>query len=1134
MNKILFFWIALMGVNAYALPIPEFTSAVFGLGEVFLLVAGILGIYFPFLKKGNKWLYLVLVLSLGLNGYYLMSDYGSTRGTDTTEVRPGMLMTQEERNNDPRAIDEDKAYALMQQQRASGNNKYVFVDARSQSETELGTAEGFIKVRWPDLVENYKDELKGRTVIATCWTGMRGSEVCDKLRAHGIDCMYLKEGLKGWVARNLPIVLAAGVALETLGTAETYENSEKLLTAREVVNAKNTTIIDPRTPDLFNKSSIPGSVNIPFGELPTNEMEYRVKTLSTQNVIVACYSILSCSEASGWGWEMRRLGHTYLGTYSGGVDAYNKMKAPKEANMWELLPKHFNIYYLIGFSSFVLGLLLWITKAMSVNYFREFNERKKSREKLIREYDEVVAQRETNVKSDLISIGKSFVILGLALVYSYAIGEIINWGKYLSLPNWLVYVGSLLVGVGLTKLVFKKIDKIFLITATAITLGSFIILKQFSLMGILMLVLTCLVMYFVDLIGYLVSYKNVKFKQGYVDLFDAHYVIPAGTKAYRLSELKHLNVPEGIVVNKDFKGSNFALKRLGEIFTVRSSALNEDNADSSHAGLNLSIVPSSEKTWLNDIQKVFESYGQISDKEVVLLQRYIDPVFAGVVFSRHPTWGGTILIEYGSGLAAKRMDGSENVRQVVLERATGCVVFASDDALLKYVPQIYQLLMSIENIYKADQDVEWAIDKEANKSKLWLLQARPQTALSYDKLNQDKHSLLKPGFKTLKTCELSFVMENATPLSASLICSLWDSGSSADIASRKAMWSYKKKLNMQAAYVYKFGRIWNSDYPVLVRPNKFNTMIAKKMYKPDAIRLECNQLLKQNQIHLAVDWNILNDDDWIALWNVCLKNWKQMQALAFYFEYMASIMDEDVSHFTADTSYRALNDYEISEPRAIETGQDLRNLLFGDNSANPNKAAIYLREEYKHHCLTLYYSLRRAILNLQKQFDMGHEIFNMEYHEIEHIFEVDFRNSLKNRMSHVYQLPEIMDAKTVALLGLEDKSEHSKQLKGVFVSHPQDLKGHLLRIASDLSIEEIKKLLSEKGNGAIVYSSFISPALVNIAKDYGIAGLCSLYGSTLSHPSILAREAKIPFVVGINIADFEGSIKINKEGHVEM
>lgn len=1133
MNKILFFWIALLGVNAYALPIPEFTSAVFGLGEVFLLIAGALGVYFPFLKKG-KWIYLVLVVSLGLNGYFIISD---NTQIDAGETKPGMLRSQEERNNDPRAIDEDKAYALMQEQIKSGGNKYVFVDARSQSETELGTAQGFIKMRWPDLVENYKDELKGRTVIATCWTGMRGSEVCAKLREHGIDCLYLKEGLKGWVARNLPIVLAVGVVLESLGTSEVFDNSEKLLTAREVLNAKNTTIVDPRSPELFNKSSIPGSVNIPFNELPTKEMEYRIKILPTQNVVVACYGILSCAEASGWGWEMRRQGNNYLGAYAGGIEAYNKLKAPKNLGVWEILPKHFDIWHLIGFSSFVLGLLLWLTKAMSVNYFREFSERKKLREKLTAQYDGVVAQREINIKADLISIGKSFVILILALIYSYAIGEIIGWSKYVVLPNWLSYVGALLVGVGLTKLVIKTFDKVFFITAIAITIGSWVLLKQFSNMGILILILTCLVMYAVDIIGYLIAHKNIRFKNGYVNLFDAHHVIAAGTKAYRLSQLQHLNVPDGIVVNKDFKGSKAALKIVGEIFTVRSSALNEDNAESSHAGLNLSIVPSSKKTWLSDIEKVFQSYGRDKD-EVVLLQKYIEPLFAGVVFSRHPTWGGTILIEYGSGLASKRMDGSENVKQVVLERATGSVVFSSDDQLLNYVPQIYDLLMKIEYIYGVEQDVEWAISKETKRNKLWLLQARPQTALSYDKLNQDKNSLLTPEFKTLKTCELSFVMANPTPLSASLICSLWDSGGSADIASRMSMWTYRKKLGMQPIYVYKFGRIWNSDYPALLQPNKFNKMIAKKMYKPAEIRLECNELLKQNKIHLAVDWGSLDKEGWINLWNTSLNNWKRMQALAFYFEYMASIMDEEVSHFSSDTSYRALNDYEISEPRAIETGSDLRGLLFGEKS-NPSmsqNSTTYLREEYKHHCLTLYYSLRRGILDLQKRFDMGSEIFNADYTEIENIFDAHFRNILKDRNVGAYKLPDMMDAKSVALLGIKGvEVETLNSLQGIFVSCAQDVEGHLLRIESDASIEEIKQRLAQKGKKAIIYSQFISPALVNLAKDYDVAGLCSLYGSTLSHPSILAREAKIPFVVGISIpVDLEGLIKIDKEGHVKI
>jgi phosphoenolpyruvate-protein kinase (PTS system EI component) len=58
-----------------------------------------------------------------------------------------------------------------------------------------------------------------------------------------------------------------------------------------------------------------------------------------------------------------------------------------------------------------------------------------------------------------------------------------------------------------------------------------------------------------------------------------------------------------------------------------------------------------------------------------------------------------------------------------------------------------------------------------------------------------------------------------------------------------------------------------------------------------------------------------------------------------------------------------------------------------------------------------------------------------------------------------------------------------------------------------------------------------------VVKDYNIKGLCSLYGSTLSHPSVLSREFNIPFVINIALPDTvtTGSlIEISESGELKL
>lgn len=158
-------------------------------------------------------------------------------------------------------------------------------------------------------------------------------------------------------------------------------------------------------------------------------------------------------------------------------------------------------------------------------------------------------------------------------------------------------------------------------------------------------------------------------------------------------------------------------------YAVRSSGLSEDGDTSAHAGefrtelaidkdgLGHAII-----RVVQDAQKKNVSLSEFS----VLVQEYITPAFAGVLFTRNPLGGRESVIEYHAGTSTDVVSGKKST-QILFIRGTR----PPHDAHFRFAPQLAQSGLAIESIYGHPQDIEWACDGR----KLWILQARPITTL---------------------------------------------------------------------------------------------------------------------------------------------------------------------------------------------------------------------------------------------------------------------------------------------------------------------------------------------------------------------------------------------------------------------
>lgn len=227
-----------------------------------------------------------------------------------------------------------------------------------------------------------------------------------------------------------------------------------------------------------------------------------------------------------------------------------------------------------------------------------------------------------------------------------------------------------------------------------------------------------------------------------------------GGKAGVLGELAAAGfpVPPGLVVTAEAlnhdgweRSLEAAARSLGAPrLAVRSSAAAEDLPDASYAGLYETYLNIPVEDLGEAVRRCFaaataervatyhQRHGNGTPGMAVLVQAMVDPMAAGVAFTAHPVSGDpdqalvTAVPGLGDRLVSGEAVGEEwtvTARDARMSRPmpAGGKVLTGRQALA-----VADLAHEIADRYGRPQDIEWAIDREG---RLWLLQARPMTAL---------------------------------------------------------------------------------------------------------------------------------------------------------------------------------------------------------------------------------------------------------------------------------------------------------------------------------------------------------------------------------------------------------------------
>lgn len=633
-----------------------------------------------------------------------------------------------------------------------------------------------------------------------------------------------------------------------------------------------------------------------------------------------------------------------------------------------------------------------------------------------------------------------------------------------------------------------------------------------------------------------------------------------GNKSKSLYKLKELSLevppfvvitPANIIHAKQHNAYTLIQKEVTQLipattYAVRSNSLVEDAANSSNAGQFKTLTNISPENIADAVQEIVshaENYlsGNL-ELFSVIIQEYITPDISGVTFTRSPDGARQFIVEYHAG------PGDQLVSGIIKPKNHSAYWTENDTCRLPNWNKIKPIFKNIENAFGFPQDIEWCI----NKGKWYFLQSRNITTISPDEFKKIQYleTILpsKPQYRYIKN-DVTDVIGSACPLTVSIVRSLYSQNGPISTAYKQHGVTYKEEDI--------FYRLSNEIYIDAEKDLKtilpaFSILNKKRLPKWTHVRGSIRTLVnlialsqpikiptdtedvflqainKSVEIDSLNDWQIEFYKAYESIFSLNLIAAKQLQTFRllthkcpFSVEQLLnlckikeapeipslikhgvfgnSIDIADESIFTCSKEYKttkskSLNDWFIGlKPNKQKT------LL---QQCIKTKLALQLRETGRWTTVSYIHQLKRLLKTTakEKQIQRWKDLYYVNFSVIKN--DSFTSESVKEEKLLFKSLPQIQNNLIIDSHYKNEESEisgiSSGIAKGILVT-PENIKKHI-------------------NTNQILFVDTLSPSFTEYFKS--IKGIYSARGGTLSHLAIMAREHKLPIIVGGDFKKF--------------
>ncbi len=739
------------------------------------------------------------------------------------------------------------------------------IDVREPEEVEMGQIAGTWARRYPDLQVDTRDlQVAGKQTILLCESGNRSSELCEWFfNEKGITTYFMVGGYEKWVAEYRAMTGQRADGTEIRATPD-YPQKQTLLDTPEVVqlfSEQGAQFVDVRYPEDFARDHLPNAINVPLRKLRADEVEAALRALPARPIVAVCYDKRSSFYGLLLGLRLHRMGADFRGRYT----VPHEFTVPVAEAAWVAQWKNdregdtlFGVAKqsagtALGWIADRVGLLaailllvvalrgLMLPFSLLAERDQWHQRRLAPRFQALRERwaaDPAVWRRESMRLLRRAGVSPLRNLVGALvqiLLFAVALGAVDAAAA--TRPGSLLWLdlaaadslGVLPLGFGVVTAAFVRLQQqdkrrwvlpmIFVVAMVALVWQCRAAVQIYLMLSLGLMALQTVLQRRWFAQHEAGALTTTPAPLGLVPLGRAAAWQELGNKATRLGALLEgkLPVPPGFVVpwnvtpTPDQLAS--ACHRAGLLRTaVRSSAQGEDSAESSMAGMFLSLLDVAPADLPAAIARVRDSYG--GRPGGVVVQEFRRAQYAGVLFTVDPAHAGRMLVEMVVGGGEGLVSGRATPTAFRFGRASGAPV--GDAVPPVPLVRLLELGRAAEQRFLRPQDIEWVyVDGDFQ-----LVQSRDITRLPEHQRDEnavieaERHRVLDllagapAEAPVLAQTEISELLPQPTTYSLALFESLWAAGGAVDRACRASGFAYDVGVDDPSLVVTAFGRCY--------------------------------------------------------------------------------------------------------------------------------------------------------------------------------------------------------------------------------------------------------------------------------------------------------------------------------------